>query len=125
MERLKVNEKHTEAGAESGSPAYVPSLQTTEGQPPPIAANGGLSYMSLDQNGDAGTAAATEAAVNLIAEEAPYRSIAAALQDTAEELGADMIVTGAFGHSMIYDFVIGAVTSDLLSSMKLPVLFSN
>lgn len=53
------------------------------------------------------------------------RSIAESLQDEALARGADMIVTGAFGHSMIYDFVIGAVTSELLSSMKLPVLFSN
>ena len=34
---------------------YVPPLQRTEGQPPPIAANGGLSYMSFDQDGDAVT----------------------------------------------------------------------
>ena len=39
-----------------------------EGQPPPIAANGGLSYMSFDRDGDAGTAAATEAALHQIAE---------------------------------------------------------
>ena len=32
--------------------AYVPPLELTEGQPPPIAANGGLSYMSFDQDGD-------------------------------------------------------------------------
>jgi len=31
-------------------------LQRTEGQPPAIAANGGLSYMSFDRDGDAGTA---------------------------------------------------------------------
>ena len=37
-------------------PPYVPPLQRTAGQPPPIAANGGLSYMSFDQDGDAGTA---------------------------------------------------------------------
>ncbi len=47
--------------------AYVPPLQLTEGQPPPIAANGGLSYMSFDRRGDAGTTAATEAALELIA----------------------------------------------------------
>jgi hypothetical protein len=68
MDRLKVNENPIGTETEPNPPAYVPSLQTTEGQPPPIAANGGLSYMSLDQNGDAGTAAATEAAFNQIAE---------------------------------------------------------
>ena len=45
---------------------YVPPLQLTDGQPAPIAANGGLSYMSFDRNGDAGTQAATDAAFALI-----------------------------------------------------------
>ena len=53
---------------ETVSSAYVPPFQLTEGQPPPFATNGGLSYMSLDQDGDAGTAAATEAALIQIAE---------------------------------------------------------
>ena len=42
----------------------------------------------------------------------------------AFESGADMIVTGAFGHSRVYDFVIGAVTRDLLHNAELPVLYS-
>jgi hypothetical protein len=49
------------------SSAYVPPLQLTKGQAAPIAANGGLSYMSFDRNGDAGTTAATEAALRMIA----------------------------------------------------------
>ena len=49
------------------SAAYVPSLQLTKGQPSPIAANGGLSYMSFDRDGDAGTVAATEAALRMVA----------------------------------------------------------
>lgn len=48
-------------------PPYVPSLQLTEGQPPPIAANGGLSYMSFDREGDAGTSKALEDALTEIA----------------------------------------------------------
>jgi hypothetical protein len=52
----------------STSSVYVPPLQRTKGQPAPIAANGGLSYMSFDRNGDAGTAAATAAALQLLAE---------------------------------------------------------
>jgi hypothetical protein len=47
--------------------AYVPPLQRTEGQPPPIAANGGLSYMSFDKGGDAGTAEALKDALAEIA----------------------------------------------------------
>jgi hypothetical protein len=49
-------------------PAYVPPLQRTKGQPAPIAANGGLSYMSFDRGGDAGTGAALEAALAEIAQ---------------------------------------------------------
>jgi hypothetical protein len=52
----------------STSSVYVPPLQRTKGQPAPIGANGGLSYMSFDRNGDAGTAAATAAALELLAE---------------------------------------------------------
>jgi hypothetical protein len=56
------------ADTEAGSSAYVPPLQLTEGQPAPIAANGGLSYMSFDRDGDAGTAAALQAALAQIGE---------------------------------------------------------
>jgi len=49
------------------TPAYIPPFQLTEGQPAPFASNGGLSYMSFDQEGDAGTAAAIEEALNQIA----------------------------------------------------------
>ncbi len=49
------------------SKPFVPSFELTAGQGAPIAANGGLSYMSFDRDGDAGTAAATEAALDQIA----------------------------------------------------------
>src|SRR5258708_10580736 len=58
MGQLEVAEKNVAADTASVSSAYVPTLQRTEGQPPPIAANGGLSYMSFDRDGDAGTTAA-------------------------------------------------------------------
>lgn len=47
-----------------------------------------------------------------------------ALLQKALETGADMIVTGAFGHSRFYDFAIGATSSFLLENMTVPVLFS-
>lgn len=47
--------------------SYVPSFELTKGQPTPIAANGGISYMSFERNGDAGTTAATEDALALVA----------------------------------------------------------
>ena len=64
----KIVADNVEAVKETVSSAYVPPLQLTEGQPTPIAANGGLSYMSFDQDGDAGTAAAMEATFKQIAE---------------------------------------------------------
>src|SRR5213082_2974742 len=48
------------ADTERASPAYVPPLQRTEGHTPPLAAHGGLSYMSFDRDGDAGTAEALQ-----------------------------------------------------------------
>ena len=47
--------------------AYAPPLELTAGQPAPIAANGGLSYMSFDKGGDAGTAKAVADALAQIA----------------------------------------------------------
>ena len=50
--------------------------------------------------------------------------IAKVLQAEALERGADLIVTGAFGHSRLYDFVVGAVTLELMRDATVPVLFS-
>ena len=47
--------------------AYTPPFELTKGQPLPFAAHDGRSYMYLDRNGDAGTAAATEDAFRQIA----------------------------------------------------------
>jgi hypothetical protein len=48
--------------------SYVPTLQRTAGQPEPIAANGGLSYMSFERDGDGGTARALQDALAQIAD---------------------------------------------------------
>ena len=53
MNEMKIVEK-TERRSTNAS-IYVPSLELTKGQPEPIAANGGLSYYSFDEGGDAGT----------------------------------------------------------------------
>ena len=68
MDRREAIENRVAANAEADSSAYVPTLQLTKGQPPPFAANGGLSYMSFDRDGDAGTTAAIEAALEQIAD---------------------------------------------------------
>jgi hypothetical protein len=62
MSPLDILENNAKVGQ---STAYVPPLQRTEGQPPPIAANGGLSYMAFDRDGDAGT---TEALADALRE---------------------------------------------------------
>ncbi len=60
MSQHQVADNSLAAETEAASSAYVPPLQRTVGQPPPVAAHGGLSYMAFDRNGDAGTAAALE-----------------------------------------------------------------
>jgi len=68
MSPLDVVDNKVAVDTKTASSAYVPPLQRTEGQQPPIAAHGGLSYMSFDRDGDAGTAAALEDALAEIAE---------------------------------------------------------
>ena len=66
-ETIAITPASTNEGS-AQSPIYVPPLERTAGQPAPIAANGGLSFAALDRDGDAGTTAATEAALKQIAE---------------------------------------------------------
>src|SRR5260370_8042444 len=75
MSPRDVADNKVTADTERASSAYVPPLQRTEGQPPPIAAHGGLSYMSFDRDGDAGTAAAIHDALAEIAEGEGQRAI--------------------------------------------------
>jgi hypothetical protein len=68
MDQTEVAKNNVAANTKRASSPYVPPLQRTAGQPPPIAANGGLSYMSFDRDGDGGTRKALEDALALIAE---------------------------------------------------------
>jgi hypothetical protein len=68
MDQSESIENNITVGTARRSSVYVPPFQLTAGQPAPIAANGGVSYMAFDRDGDAGTAAATEAAFRQIAE---------------------------------------------------------
>ena len=67
MSLIDVVEKNVSVDTQRPSSSYVPPLQRTKGQPAPIAANGGLSYMSFDHDGDAGTAKALQDALAEIA----------------------------------------------------------
>jgi hypothetical protein len=68
MGQTKFVENHVAADTQRASSAYVPTLQRTAGQQPPIAATGGLSYMSFDRDGDGGTATALRDALAHIAD---------------------------------------------------------
>ncbi len=62
--------------------------------------------------------------VEVVHRDKDSEQVAGILALEAFEMGADMLATGAFGHSRAYDFVIGAATRTLLHDAKLPVLFS-
>src|ERR1700681_3001519 len=67
MSQLEVADTNVTADAHDGTVAYVPPLQRAAGQPEPFAAHGGLSYMSFERDGDAGTAVALDDALAEIA----------------------------------------------------------
>ena len=52
-------------------------------------------------------------------------SVGDALQARAIELGADLLVAGAYGHTRLWEKILGGVTQDLLARMTLPVLMSH
>ena len=56
---------------------------------------------------------------------APDIGDADVLLNHASEMGADLIVIGAYGHSRIREMVLGGVTRTLLRQMTVPVLMSH
>lgn len=53
------------------------------------------------------------------------RTIGQALQETALEAGADLLVMGAYGHSRMRQFFLGGATLGVLSNLRLPVLMAH
>lgn len=51
--------------------------------------------------------------------------VAAALRAGAREAGADLVVTGGYGHSRLREFVFGGVTDSLLTESALPILMAH
>ena len=47
------------------------------------------------------------------------------LQERALEIGADLMVMGAFGHTRLRDFVLGGATKGILTDLRLPILLSH
>jgi len=53
------------------------------------------------------------------------RPIGTALQEVALEVGAGLLVMGAYGHNRLREFVLGGATKNVLSHRKLPILMSH
>jgi nucleotide-binding universal stress UspA family protein len=47
------------------------------------------------------------------------------LLSRASEIGADLIVSGGYGHSRLHEWLLGGVTRHLLEHMTVPTLFSH
>lgn len=55
----------------------------------------------------------------------PAGDVAGAIAGAARELGAGLIVMGAYGHSRLREFVLGGVTRSLLPGAPLPLLLAH
>lgn len=53
------------------------------------------------------------------------REIGQCIQDRASEIGADLVVMGAYGHSRLIEAVLGGTTRTMAEQTDLPVLFSH
>lgn len=52
-------------------------------------------------------------------------SVADVILSEASDLGVDLIVMGAYGHSRLREWALGGATRDVLNTMTVPVLFSH
>ena len=48
-----------------------------------------------------------------------------ALLSRASDIGADLLVMGAYGHTRVRELLLGGATRTILKSMTLPVLMSH
>lgn len=53
------------------------------------------------------------------------RTIAAALQNSARNEGAQLLAMGGFGHSRLRDFILGGATKGILTDLRMPVLLAH
>ena len=53
------------------------------------------------------------------------REVADCIQDRAQELGADLVVMGAYGHSRMIEAVFGGTTRSMMEQTGMPVLFAH
>lgn len=62
--------------------------------------------------------------VEILHREKAGQKVSDILNKEGIDIGADMLASGAFGHSRAYDFVLGAATRALLRDATLPVLYA-
>ena len=64
--------------------------------------------------------------VRVVVEEVPSRSnsVSDTLLAQAGEFGADLLVMGAYGHSPVWEFIVGGTTQHVLQSTGIPILMS-
>lgn len=53
------------------------------------------------------------------------RRVSQVILEQAEKCGADLLVTGAYGHARIREWIIGGVTRDLLHAAPIPLLLAH
>ena len=64
--------------------------------------------------------------VELHVHQEPVRGdVGEALLSRADDLGADLVVMGGYGHSRMAEFLLGGVTRRLLAQMTMPILLSH
>ena len=63
--------------------------------------------------------------VTVSQEPSGVKEIATCIQDRARELGADLVVMGAYGHSRLIQAVFGGTTRAMLEQVELPILMAH
>lgn len=91
------------------------TVLTVGGAQPEHAPDGGI-LRHLERHGVAATH---------VHRSAMGKSIAAEIEDSADEIGAKLIVMGAYEHSKFAQDLIGGVTHDVLKSTRVPVFMSH
>jgi nucleotide-binding universal stress UspA family protein len=56
---------------------------------------------------------------------APDLKVAESVLGAASDIGADLVVMGAWGHSRLRELALGGATREMLKRMTVPVLMSH
>ncbi|WP_374446898.1 universal stress protein [Stella sp.] len=89
---------------------------------PDHTAAGGTGYPGQDISAHLARHGVRVEAANYVTEDI---SVGDMLLSRAADLGADLVVMGAYGHSRLRDFVLGGATRHMLAHMTVPVLMSH